>query len=157
MEVKYILFAKLQSTFFTKPIHWWHDDMILMTWFWYPFFKKMFCLKSNWKRKWSIYTARNKLNMFEHLLSYPWHHFLFRLEFDWPRGYTTVWPQNHATSPARSKRSSRIFVLGCGKAFSSCILNIITVIAHLTVVKWGHTEGIPMEKTSSKKYTVFSL
>ena len=26
-----------------------------------------------------------------------------------------------------------------------------------TVVKWGHTEGIPREKTSSEKYTVFSL
>ena len=26
-----------------------------------------------------------------------------------------------------------------------------------TVVKWGHTEGIPREKTLSEKYTVISL
>ena len=26
-----------------------------------------------------------------------------------------------------------------------------------TVVKWGHTEGIPREKTSSQKYTVIAL
>ena len=26
-----------------------------------------------------------------------------------------------------------------------------------TVVKWGHTEGIEREKTSSEKYTVISL
>ena len=26
-----------------------------------------------------------------------------------------------------------------------------------TVVKWGHTKGIPREKTSSEKYTVFSF
>ena len=36
-------------------------------------------------------------------------------------------------------------------------LAIIHKLNMYTVVKWGHTEGIPREKTSSEKYTVFPL
>ena len=34
---------------------------------------------------------------------------------------------------------------------------ITLLLLTYTVVKWGHTEGIRREKTSSEKYTVFSL
>ena len=42
-----------------------------------------------------------------------------------------------------------ITAIGCQKCLPFSVVH--------TVVKWGHTEGIPREKTSSEKYTVFSL